>query len=971
MATSYLKEYLLSQLCKLGIDWPPPKEEEKPVVVQQTITEAGYTPLLPTDEIPVALLPGMLRLDKQSWLNALSIEATFSSDVEDGDLVYPVAAGVSGEFISNIAELRDAVWKPVNQVSGTASTDEDSPRIWGIAYKHVGRVMFGPVVFHQRFAFKTGDILYVGNSGKITNNNEGAVLGICLAPGSIFIDLSVTSSKLALDALQERVDKLEQDQEGTGGSISDLTEEIKDIQDELNNKLENGDNISNSTVTATGSTTARPLKDRFADMANVKDYGAKGDGTSDDIDAFLAASNKGSVFVPYGSYLLNVDTDIKLSGIIEALKGMVLFGKVTVKVTGHRESSKPIVIDCLGGSNLTITGACTDVSITSVGTPTGSAGNYSVPVTLASSNGVSVGDILVIRGDNCTVGTGCHEVLRGAWRISSISGNTVNVVNTCWKSAFPEFNVTSGFGFVAHSVVTFKNCDGIIVKSATLGELSNIAIAGNATEYWQSSNISGTEKGTNGIYVGGPTIYLNGKTDDENPLGVTNASASLNRYVAVIDFDQQGIVCTKGASIYARFCVSSSNRRRGWYAELSGSIWCKNAVGSGNYLDGFIADMGVIGCNLSTAAGNGGAGFNCITCGIMQGSTCVAVANVGDGFYVNGSGCLYSGASIAKYNTIGFHTAYCGALLGSNLAAEKNSNDGFRAETNSVIRMIGGSATSNGRYGVYASSMGCIWAVDSFTASGNTNNDIYAASMGMVAGDGIDSTNIAIPYNVTISGKLNASNDQLIKIVRDNVDTVTLGVTSIADVVMNSTASGELLRIKAAQESLLPGVDNTTTLGRESTRWSTIYAGTGTINTSDRRLKVNISDLSDKLLDSWESVSPKLFQFTDSVEKKGANARAHVGLIAQDIKDALSLSSLEASTYGFFCYDKWEDEWDGEKQIVKAGDRYSIRYDEALCLEAAYQRRRASRLEARVAALETALQNLNLPITPAEETPNE
>lgn len=342
MATSYLKEYLLSQLCKLGIDWPPPKEEEKPVVVQQTITEAGYTPLIPTDDIPVALLPGMLRLDKQSWLNALSIEATFSSDVEDGDLVYPVAAGVSGEFISNIAELRDAVWKPVNQVSRTASTDEDSPRIWGIAYKHVGRVMFGPVVFHQRFAFKTGDILYVGNGGEITTSNEGAVLGVCLAPGSIFIDLSVTSSKLALDALQERIDKLEQSQESSSGSISDLAEELKDIQKELkdiqkelNKKLENGDDISNSTVTASDSTTARPLKDCFADVVNVKDFGAKGDGVTDDTEAIQAALsynvNKDiHVYFPYGKYITSKSVFVERSSKIAITgKGAKIFSSAT------------------------------------------------------------------------------------------------------------------------------------------------------------------------------------------------------------------------------------------------------------------------------------------------------------------------------------------------------------------------------------------------------------------------------------------------------------------------------------------------------------------------------------------------------------------------------------------------------------------------------------------------------------------
>lgn len=41
--------------------------------------------------------------------------------------------------------------------------------------------------------------------------------------------------------------------------------------------------------------------------------------------------------------------------------------------------------------------------------------------------------------------------------------------------------------------------------------------------------------------------------------------------------------------------------------------------------------------------------------------------------------------------------------------------------------------------------------------------------------------------------------------------------------------------------------------------------------------------------------------------------------------------------------------------MTAAGDRYGIRYSEALCLEAAYQRRRAERMEQRIANIEALL----------------
>lgn len=151
--------------------------------------------------------------------------------------------------------------------------------------------------------------------------------------------------------------------------------------------------------------------------------------------------------------------------------------------------------------------------------------------------------------------------------------------------------------------------------------------------------------------------------------------------------------------------------------------------------------------------------------------------------------------------------------------------------------------------------------------------------------------------------------------------------------------------------------DNVVTLGHANYRWSQLYAATDTINTSDAREKTAVSDPDEALMRAWGRVNFKAFQFADSVEKKGEDARIHFGVIAQQVQEAFASEGLDARRYALFCYDKWEDVWeeqeDGTKVLVTpAGDRYGIRYSEALALECAYQRWLGEKREQRLAKLE-------------------
>lgn len=180
-----------------------------------------------------------------------------------------------------------------------------------------------------------------------------------------------------------------------------------------------------------------------------------------------------------------------------------------------------------------------------------------------------------------------------------------------------------------------------------------------------------------------------------------------------------------------------------------------------------------------------------------------------------------------------------------------------------------------------------------------------------------------------------------------------------------------VFRIDHAVGAVCPGTDAVQQLGSSTFRYSTVFAETDTINTSDAREKSSIADPDEALMRAWGKVNFKIFQFKDAVEKKGSEARLHVGVIAQQVIEAFASEGLDATRYGLLCYDKWDDDYedvevidepestdaDGNvipakthvehRLVTTAGDRYGIRYGEALALECAYQRWRLDRLEAK------------------------
>lgn len=118
-------------------------------------------------------------------------------------------------------------------------------------------------------------------------------------------------------------------------------------------------------------------------------------------------------------------------------------------------------------------------------------------------------------------------------------------------------------------------------------------------------------------------------------------------------------------------------------------------------------------------------------------------------------------------------------------------------------------------------------------------------------------------------------------------------------------------------EDIGPAGSGNISCGTSGHKWSSVYAVSGTIQTSDRTKKHDISyDLQryDALFDRLAPASYKL--------DEGTSGRTHVGMIAQDIEAALEASGIPTEDFGGFIKMPKEG----------GGDEYALRYDEFIPL---------------------------------------
>jgi len=309
----------------------------------------------------------------------------------------------------------------------------------------------------------------------------------------------------------------------------------------------------------------------------------------------------------------------------------------------------------------------------------------------------------------------------------------------------------------------------------------------------------------------------------------------------------------------------------------------------------------------TTAPNNTAVGYAALTAN-TTGDTNVAVGKDSMKANTTGTNNTALGPRTLQANTTAVNNVAVGDLaLGANTTGASNTAVGTNAAstntTSNGITAVGENSLSSAT-GAYNTAIGTGAGTSITSGAKNTivggfqgnqsNLDIRTSSNNIVISDG--DGNPRFEY-VSAIGQI----------------VIGRGVT-YSNVGANSGAIQHYNRDQTQNPSLHPAEDDFTDLGRSSNRYDDIHATNGTIQTSDSRVKENITD-SDLGLDFINRLSPKSYTMV-------GKTRTHYGLVAQDVRTVLGdISKSEADFAGFVDYNMLPAD-DGQRDLL------ALRYDE-------------------------------------------
>lgn len=279
-------------------------------------------------------------------------------------------------------------------------------------------------------------------------------------------------------------------------------------------------------------------------------------------------------------------------------------------------------------------------------------------------------------------------------------------------------------------------------------------------------------------------------------------------------------------------------------------------------------------------------------------------------------------ATLGNYQTIDGMSSYATTQWAQGQIDSKVSVGGVCSEINQSSEQI----TLNSNRLVVNSTNFTLDGSGNATFSGNLSGatGTFAGNLSapVVTFSGLVSTNNAMTIDGTngilygsVSGdyvSVNKTGTDVIESHRTNKIKIYIDYDENCGVVIDKNSSNKY--------HFRPGSNNTLDCGSTSFKWDNIYATNGTIQTSDRNEKMNISDMSEQYANAIiDDAVPKTYMMLNN-----ESGRTHAGMIAQDLEEQLSKNGMSSKDFAGFIKYRKED-----ANGVPANEYgYGIRYEE-------------------------------------------